>query len=169
MTVKIAMLEMTHGHTRKYYQVLRENPLLDWVGATASDPVAKARFFENVQGIPCYDTPEALFDAHPELQAVVIASENDKHFTLFEQCARRGLDVLMMKIPTFDMKEYDEMIALAKRHGIVCQVELELHYNPTVNRLKSLVASGELGRLQAIQATNVTLCSAFAFPWQGTP
>ena len=38
--LKIAMMSMTHGHTRKYYQVLKDNPKLDWVAvATANDEV----------------------------------------------------------------------------------------------------------------------------------
>ena len=29
---------MTHGHTRKYYQTLKDNPKLDWVAvATANE------------------------------------------------------------------------------------------------------------------------------------
>ena len=38
--LKIAMMSMTHGHTRKYYQTLMDNPKLDWVAvATANDEV----------------------------------------------------------------------------------------------------------------------------------
>lgn len=167
--IQIAMLGMTHGHTRKYYQVLRENPQLHWVGAAASDPAARESFLKNVPDVPLYDSAEALLEAHPETQAVVIASENSEHMKDFEACARRGLDVLMMKIPTFDLEEYDRMIALAEETGIVCQVELELHFNPVVNRLKAVLAAGDLGELKAIEATNVTLCPAAAFPWQGNP
>lgn len=167
--IKIAMLGLTHGHTRKYYQVLKENPLLDWVGVSATNGDVKERFLELVSGVPCYDSAEQLFDAHPDLQAVVIASANDCHLKEFEECAKRGLDILMMKIPTFDLDEYDRMIELEKKYGIVCQVELEMHFNPVVNRLKSVLASGQLGKLQAIQATNLTLCPAWAFPWQGSP
>lgn len=50
--IKIAMLSLTHGHTKKYFQVLSENPLLDWVGVQVSDSRAKEYFRENVQGIP---------------------------------------------------------------------------------------------------------------------
>ena len=42
--IKIAMLSLTHGHTRKYFQVLSENPLLDWVGVQVSDSRAKEYF-----------------------------------------------------------------------------------------------------------------------------
>ena len=42
--VKIAMMTMTHGHTRKYYQTLKDNPKLDWVAVSAPDPDARERF-----------------------------------------------------------------------------------------------------------------------------
>ena len=38
--VKIAMMGMTHGHTRKYYQTLLDNQKLDWVASCAQDAAA---------------------------------------------------------------------------------------------------------------------------------
>ena len=35
--VKIAMMGMTHGHTRKYYQTLLDNKKLDWVASCAQE------------------------------------------------------------------------------------------------------------------------------------
>ena len=35
--LKIAMMSMTHGHTRKYYQVLKENPKLSWVAVSTAN------------------------------------------------------------------------------------------------------------------------------------
>ena len=31
--LKIAMLSLTHGHTRKYYQTLSDSPKLTWLAA----------------------------------------------------------------------------------------------------------------------------------------
>lgn len=167
--VKIAMMTMTHGHTRKYYQTLKDNPKLDWVAVSAPDPDARERFLKSVQGIPCYNSDEEMLDAHPEIEAVVLASANDEHLKQVELCASRGIHILSMKIPSFDMEEYDRMIEVTEKAGIVCQVELELHYNPVVNRVKELLAAGSVGNLQSFQATNITLSPVFSFPWQGMP
>ncbi len=167
--LKIAMMSMTHGHTRKYYQVLRENPQLDWVAvATANDEV-KEIFLNSVDGIPCYDSETELLDAHPEIEAVVLASENSDHLRQMKLCAERGIHILSMKIPTFDMDEYDEMIDIVEKSGVVCQIELELHYNPVVRRLKELNDSNKIGNILSFQATNITLSPVWAFPWQGVP
>lgn len=167
--VKIAMMTMTHGHTRKYYQTLKDNPKLDWVAVSAPDPDARERFLKSVQGIPCYNSDEEMLDAHPEIEAVVLASANDEHLKQVELCASRGIHILSMKIPSFDMEEYDRMIEVTEKAGIICQVELELHYNPVVNRVKELLAAGAVGNLQSFQATNITLSPVFSFPWQGMP
>lgn len=167
--LKIAMMSMTHGHTRKYYQVLKENPKLQWVAVSTANEQVKKNFLDKVDGIPCYDSDKEMLDAHPEIEAVVIASENSEHLRQVKLCCERGIHILSMKIPTFQTEEYDEMIALTEKHGIICQIELEMHYNPVIVRLKELVKSGELGKINSFNATNITLSPVWAFPWQGIP
>ena len=139
--LKIAMMSMTHGHTRKYYDVLKNNPKLEWIAVSTANEEVKQVFLKSVQGIPCYDSDEAMLNAHPEIEAVVLASENSEHLRQVKLCAERGINVLSMKIPTFDMEEYAEMEKAVKESGITFQVELELHYNPVVMRMKELAKS----------------------------
>ena len=167
--LKIAMLSLTHGHTRKYFQTLACSPKLDWVAACAADEIVGRRFEGAVRGVPCYDDEEEMFDRHPEIEAAVLASANSEHLRQVEACARRGIHVLSMKIPSFDLAEYDRMIELVDEAGVVCQIELELHYNPVVRRVKQLVADGAVGKILSVQATNITLSPVWAFPWQGSP
>ena len=167
--LKIAMMSMTHGHTRKYYQVLKENPKLEWVAVSTANEEVKQVFLNSVDGIPNYDSEIEMLNAHPEIEAVVLASENCEHLRQMKLCAERGIHILSMKIPTFDMDEYEEMITLTEKADIVCQIELELHYNPVVCRLKELCRSGEIGKILSFQATNITLSPVWAFPWQGVP
>lgn len=167
--IKIAMMSMTHGHTRKYYQTLRDNPKLDWVAVSTANESVRELFQRSVSGIPCYDSDEEMLNAHPEIEAVVLASENSEHLRQMGLCASRGIHVLSMKIPSFDMAEYDKMIEITEKAGVVCQVELELHYNPVVMRLKELNRSGAVGTLESFEATNITLSPVWAFPWQGVP
>lgn len=167
--VKIAMMSLTHGHTRKYYQTLRENVKLDWVASCAEDQRAKDVYDLYDNGVPCYLSAGEMFAKHPDIEAVVLASANNRHLRQVKDCAARGLHILSMKIPTFDMAEYDEMIRVVEQAGVVCQIELEMHYNPVVHRLKKLLADGEIGKIISVQATNITLSPVWAFPWQGVP
>ena len=153
--VKIAMMGMTHGHTRKYYQTLIENSKLDWIASCAENEEARQVYELYKTGVPCYLDPEEMLAEHPDIEAIVIASANDRHFEQMKFCAERGLHILSMKIPTFDMAEYDKMIEMVDRAGIVCQIELEMHYNPVVKRLQEIISSGKLGKLISVQATGV--------------
>ena len=92
--LKIAMMGMTHGHTRKYYQVLKENPKLDWVAVSTTDDFARQLFLKAVQGVPCYGSDVEMLDAHPEIEAVVIASANKEHLGQMKLCAERGINIL---------------------------------------------------------------------------
>ncbi|MFA5864776.1 MAG: Gfo/Idh/MocA family oxidoreductase [Phycisphaerae bacterium] len=167
--IKIAIMSLTHGHTRKYYQTLKDNPKLEWVAAHAENEEVRKIFEDGRHGVPCYMNEKEMFEKHPDLEAVVLASANRRHLGQVRECAARGLNIISMKIPTFDMNEYDEMIRIVDHAGVVCQVELELHYNPVVHRLKNLIADGEIGKILAVQATNITLSPVWAFPWQGVP
>ena len=167
--IKIAIMSLTHGHTRKYYQTLNDNPLLDWVAVCADSERVRDIFAANNYDVPCYMDEEEMFRNHPEIEAVVLASANSKHIHQVRKCAERGIHILSMKIPTFDMNEYDEMIRLVDHSGIVFQIELEMHYNPVVSRMKSLFEKGELGNILSFNATNITLSPVWAFPWQGVP
>ncbi len=167
--IKIAILSLTHGHSRKYFQTLKENPNLEWVAVSAETEKIKNVFLKGNYGIPCYTNEQEMFDKHPEIEAVVMASANNKHLAQFKVCSERHINILCMKIPTFDMNEYAQMIEMVEESGIVCQVELELHYNPVMARIKQLVSSDELGKIRSINATNITLSPVWAFPWQNDP
>lgn len=167
--VKIAILSLTHGHTRKYYQTLKSNPKLQWIAACAENEDVKRVFESGGHGVPCYRDAKEMFDRHPDIEAVVLASANNLHLAQVKECVARGLHIISMKIPTFDMAEYDEMTALVEQLNTIFQIELELHYNPVVHRLKRLIADGAIGKILSVQATNITLSPVWAFPWQGNP
>lgn len=164
------MLSLTHGHSRKYFQTLDENRNFDWVAVTAETEKIRQDFLSRGYAIPCYLSESEMFENHPDLEAVVIASSNNKHLAQVKSCANRGIHVLSMKIPTFNAREYEEMVQVITEKGIVCQVELELHYNPVVARMKDLVLTKQaMGRISTFNATNITLTPVWAFPWQGVP
>ena len=55
--VKIAMMSLTHGHTRKYYQTLRDSPKLEWVAACAeNDQIRKTSHCDFSR--PCCQKPK---------------------------------------------------------------------------------------------------------------
>ena len=167
--INVAIASLTHAHVRKYYQTLNDNAKINWVAVSCEDKKIAENFEKLGYEVPVYESTEQMLIAHPEIDGVVVASENSNHFRDMKLCCEYGKHMLSMKIPTFDLEEYDKMIAMVKNAGVICQVELELHYNPTARRALELVRQGAIGEILSFNATNITLSPVWAFPWQGVP
>lgn len=167
--INVAISSLMHAHVRKYYNTLKENAKLNWVAVSCSDTETADHFQSLGFDVPVYRSLEEMLQAHPEIEGVILASENDKHMEEMEICCKYHKDMLSMKIPSFDLEEYDRMIQMVKEADVICQVELELHYNPTVRRVLELVQSEAIGKIISFNATNITLSPVWAFPWQGIP
>ena len=167
--INVAIASLTHAHVRKYYQTLHDNAKLNWVAVSCATEAVEEDFKLYGYDVPIYRSTEQMLIEHPEIDGVIIASENFRHYGDMELCCKYGKHMLSMKIPTFDLEEYDRMIKMVKEAGVLCQVELEMTYNPTTRRVQDLVQSGAIGDVISFNATNITLSPVWAFPWQGDP
>ncbi len=158
--IKIAMFSMTSVHAGPYINSLPLHEQFDWVAVSVEK---KDRYIPDLKRIPSYvkiyETPEELLDAHPDLDAVILAGSNDLTFSQFKLCAERGIkNLILMKIPSMFMDEYEEMQQLAAEKGIIVQIELEMLRDQTVRHMKELCDSGAIGKLLSIQICNTTVC-----------
>lgn len=166
--VKIAILSCNHGHAPGYYG-LRKDPMYELVAVSLKAEAYNDVRVKNLEGIPQYESDLELLDAHPELEAVIIASDNASHFEQVKLAAERGLHIFSMKAPTFDMREYAEMIRLTEQAGVVCQVELEMRHHAPIYRVKEAIEEGKIGKLLSINAVNYSHNPVWWRPWQANP
>lgn len=166
--IKIALLSCNHGHGKSYYDLMH-NPFYELVGVSVEHGYKDKIFLEKLPGIPKYDYDEDLYAEHPDIEAVVVASANRKHIYQVREACRRRLHIMSMKVPTFDMDEYDEMIRLTEEAGVVCQVELEMRESAEVLRVKELIEAGAVGRPLSITAYNYSHNPVWWRPWQCSP
>ena len=155
--VNLAISSLTHAHVRKYYATLNDNAKINWVAVSAADETAANNFRTYGYDIPVYMSTEEMLIQHPEIDGVIIASENFRHYADMELCCKYHKHILSMKIPTFDLEEYDRM------------TEMVENYNPSCRRAVELARSGIIGDVISFNATNITLSPVWAFPWQGDP
>lgn len=167
--VNLCISSLTHAHVRKYYQTLSSNAKLNWVAVSCADKETAEHFKTLGYGVPVYASTEEMLEKHPEIDGVVVASENNRHLEDMRLCCQFKKNILSMKVPSFNLGEYDEMIRMVDEADVICQVELELHYNPTALRALELVKNGAIGEVLSFNATNITLSPVWAFPWQGVP
>ena len=91
------------------------------------------------------------------LDAVVIATPPQTHFTIAKDCLLHGLHTLVEKPFTLKSRDARELIAIAKENNLVLQVGHTFEYNPAVRVLKEMIDSGEIGTIHYIDAVRASL------------
>jgi predicted dehydrogenase len=93
----------------------------------------------------------------PEVRGVVVASSALSHYSLSKEILQADKDVLVEKPMALSVKEAEEMIEISERRKRILMVGHLLIYHPVVDRLKDMVASGELGKIYYIYTQRVNL------------
>ena len=90
---------------------------------------ARAADVASQLGIPAAPTLAALLD---EVDAVTIAVTTPEHYGVAKQAIARGKHVLIEKPLTTTLDEADELLELARRHGVVVQTGHVERFNRSV-------------------------------------
>ncbi len=166
--VKVAILSCNHGHAKGYYPLCND-PMFELVAVSIAPGYENGQQMDKIAHLPQYSTDEELYENHPDLEAVILASDNRSHIRQVREAVKRGLHIFSMKIPTFDMDEYAEMIRLTEEAGVVFQVELEMRHHAPVYRVKELLESGAIGELLSINMVNYSHNPVWWWPWMCDP
>ncbi|MGH7380636.1 MAG: Gfo/Idh/MocA family protein [Candidatus Methylomirabilales bacterium] len=95
--------------------------------------------------------------AHPEVQAVAIATPVHTHYGLVKQGLSAGKHVLITKPLTSDVAQGQELVDLADEKGLVLLVDHTFVYHPAVEKLKDVIVRGELGDLYYFDSVRINL------------
>lgn len=110
------------------------------------------RRFPSVQTYQHYDD---LFNL--DLDACVIATPPSTHFPIAKDCLEHGLHVLVEKPLTLCTADAKTLISLANQRALMLMVGHTFEFNIAVRKLKSIVESGELGKVHHMNAVRVNL------------
>ena len=103
----------------------------------------------------CSSFSEVL--ANPDVDAVIIAAPAEKHYDLSREALLAGKHVFVEKPLALKVKEGEELIALADSRDRILMVGHILEYHPAVLKLKELIDSGELGRINYVYSNRLNL------------
>lgn len=95
--------------------------------------------------------------SNPEIDAVIIATPVFTHFELARKALMAGKHVLLEKPMTDTVAHAEELIALSKEHGKVLMVDHTFLYTSAVQKMKSLIDSGDLGAVKYFDSTRINL------------
>ncbi len=110
----------------------------------------------NNPGIATWDyLDQALSD--PRVDAVIIATPASTHVELAIQTIEAGRDVLVEKPLAETSADAEKVAQLADDHDRILMVGHTFLYSPSVARLKSLIDSGDLGKVQYLYSQRLSL------------
>src|SRR5205085_11998820 len=93
----------------------------------------------------------------PAIGGVVLATHAKKHFAMAQQALEAGKDVFVEKPLALTAAEGAELVELADRRNRILMVGHILQYHPAVIKLKELIQSGALGRIQYLYSNRLNM------------
>jgi len=91
------------------------------------------------------------------LDAVVIATAVKLHFPMAKAALEAGKHTFIEKPMASSAAECEELIAIAKKNGVVLMTGHTFLYSPAVRKIKEIVDSGDVGEIRYISARRLNL------------
>jgi predicted dehydrogenase len=92
-----------------------------------------------------------MFDRHPELDAVLIATPDHTHAVITAEAMRRGCHVYTEMPLTHCVWEARRLSRLSRETGVVTQMGNESHSEPVAREICEWVESGRLGPIREVE------------------
>jgi len=127
------------------------NPKFRIAAAADIDAEIMERFHKDFPGAESYGDALRLCVSR-NVDLVYIATPNRVHAEHARMALENGKHVLIEKPMTIDIVGAEQMIATAKRNGVLLGVNVKHSFEPRVLRLREMARSGELGRLRMINS-----------------
>jgi UDP-2-acetamido-3-amino-2,3-dideoxy-glucuronate N-acetyltransferase len=95
--------------------------------------------------------------SRPDIQGIVTATPAETHFRIAREAMLSGKHVFVEKPLVLHEKDATELIHLAADQHLILMVGHLIQYHPSFVKLKQLVATGELGRINYIYSHRLNL------------
>ncbi len=162
MPLRVGLLTAAHLHVGGYASACKAHPDVELIGMWDDEPIRAKAFLEG-RNIPFYESFDELL---AKVDAVVITSENMRHAELAVLAANAGKHILCEK-PLAATEEHGQLILeAAAKAGVKLMTAFPCRFSPAFQNLKRRVATGEIGEIRGICATNRGRCP---FGWFTEP
>ena len=149
--LRFGVLSTAHIGRQKVIPAIQRGERTDVV-AIASRDGARARQVADELGIPSAHTSYEALLADPDVDAVYLPLPNHLHKPWAIAAARAGKHVLCEKPLALTARDAEEMIEASHREGVRLMEAFMYRLHPSWVAARELIASGRIGRLQAVQS-----------------
>ncbi len=148
----------TGGIARKFVADLKQSRTGRFVAVGARKFVDAEKFAADFGGARAYGSYDELL-ADVEVQAVYIGTPHPGHKEWAIKAVAAGKHVLCEKPLTLTLKDTLEVIAAAKKHGVLLMEAYMYRFHPQTRKVVELVRSGVIGELNLIRASFNVVCT----------
>ncbi|MEU0397257.1 Gfo/Idh/MocA family oxidoreductase [Streptomyces sp. NPDC006208] len=168
--MKVAVLSFAHVHAATYIELLRDRTDIELVttdpDAPPGDPT-RGKALADQLAVTYRAGYEEVFAERP--QAVIVTSENARHWQLVEQAAAAGAHILCEKPLATTQEDARAMIDACEQAGVSLMTAYPVRFHPAFTALRHTLADGTLGSLLSIHGTNNSSPPSLERPWFADP
>ncbi len=147
--IGIGVLSFAHGHVGVYCREMHGWDDVRLVATWDDDPERGARQAAAF-GMRYHPHLESVLD-DPEIEAVMVAAETNKHADLCVAAARAGKHILLQKPMALSLEDCDRIITAVEQGGNTLQMAFQMRCDPTNQRMKQLLDDGVLGKIGTLR------------------
>ncbi|MBI3910346.1 MAG: Gfo/Idh/MocA family oxidoreductase [Armatimonadetes bacterium] len=156
--IGIAILSFAHGHVNAYcHQIARFADAR--LVAAWDDNLERGRSLAEQFGMMFSPHLEDIL-GRADVDAVIIASETNKHADLCVAAAAAGKAILLQKPMALTLADCDRIIAAVERTGVSFQMAFQMRCDPVNQKMVELVHGGTLGKIGVVRRRH---CINFLF------
>ena len=154
MALRVGVLSSAHVHASSFLQSFAAREDVQVVGLW-DDDAARGKPFAEKHSTTFFEDAQSLLS---QVDAVAICSENLKHADHIEMAAKAGKHILCEKPIAANREQADRIQKAVESAKITFMTAFPCPFSPTFHRMKSSIASGEIGKVLALSTTNRGTC-----------
>jgi predicted dehydrogenase len=147
--VGIGVLSHAHGHVNTYCNEMKDYPDVELI-ATWDDNEERGRSASEAYGLEFRRTPEEVV-SDPNVDAVIISSETNRHADLVELATSHGKHILCQKPMATTLADCDRIIAAVENSGVKFSMAFQMRQDPVNQKIRELVHEGAVGRIAMVR------------------
>ena len=143
--IGIGVISFAHGHAGAYCQRMLTYDDVKLVACWDDNP-ERGRTNAEKFGMTYSPHVEDVLN-NPEVQAVIVTCETNRHPEIVIAAAAAGKDILCQKPMALTLADCDRMSAAVDKAGVKFMMAYQMRHDPSNLKMKELVDSGVLGKV----------------------
>lgn len=148
--LRVGLIGLGGAAERIHVPALKQTAGLELVGGCDPSPEAREKARSEFGLDRVWETTEQLL-AEQSPDVVLVGSPPESHFELTRAALEAGVHVFCEKPFMETADEAEQVLDLARARGLLVAVNSQYRYMEIYRRTRERIASGELGRLYAVQ------------------